>query len=244
MLKDKIAIVTGGSRGIGRAVVKKLASEGCQIAVVFAGNAAKAEEVCEEVKKEYGVKAQPYQCNVADFDAVKKIVMQIKNDFGTVDLLVNNAGINRDGLLAMMKEDAFDDVIATNLKGTFNMIRQCAPIFMKKRWGRIVNMSSVSGVVGNPGQVNYSASKAGIIGMTKSVARELASRGVTCNAVAPGFVETDMVRDMGVDTEKLSSQIPLGRVGTPEDIADAVCFLLDADYITGVVLQVDGGMGI
>lgn len=244
MLKDKVAIVTGGSRGIGRAVVKKLASEGCQVAVIYAGNTAKAEEVCEEVKKEFGVQAIPYQCDVADFNAVKETVAKIKTDFGTIDLLVNNAGINRDGLLAMMKEEAFDEVIAANLKGTFNMVRQCAPVFMKKRYGRIVNLSSIAGVIGNPGQVNYSASKAGIIGLTKSVARELASRNVTCNAVAPGFVATDMVKELTDDTEKLASQIPLGRVGTPEDIANAVSFLLDADYITGVVLQVDGGMAM
>lgn len=244
MLKDKVAIVTGGSRGIGRAVVKKLASEGCQVAVIYAGNTAKAEEVCEEVKKEFGVQAIPYQCDVADFNAVKETVAKIKTDFGTIDLLVNNAGINRDGLLAMMKEEAFDEVIAANLKGTFNMVRQCAPVFMKKRYGRIVNLSSIAGVIGNPGQVNYSASKAGIIGLTKSVARELASRNVTCNAVAPGFVATDMVKELTDDTEILASQIPLGRVGTPEDIANAVSFLLDADYITGVVLQVDGGMAM
>lgn len=244
MLKDKVAIVTGGSRGIGRAVVKKLASEGCQVAVIYAGNTAKAEEVCEEVKKEFGVQAIPYQCDVADFNAVKETVAKVKTDFGNIDLLVNNAGINRDGLLAMMKEEAFDEVIAANLKGTFNMIRQCTPVFMKKRFGRIVNLSSVAGVIGNPGQVNYSASKAGIIGLTKSVAKELASRNVTCNAVAPGFVATDMVKELTDDTEKLASQIPLGRVGTPEDIANAVAFLLDADYITGVVLQVDGGIAM
>lgn len=244
MLKDKVAVVTGGSRGIGRAIVKKLASEGCSVAVIYAGNQAKAEEVCEEVKQEFGVSAVPYQCDVADFNAVKETVAKIKADFGTVDLLVNNAGINRDGLLAMMKEEAFDDVIAANLKGTFNMIRQCASIFMKKRYGRIVNLSSIAGVIGNPGQVNYAASKAGIIGLTKSVAKELASRNVTCNAVAPGFVATDMVKELTDDTEKLAAQIPLGRVGEPEEIAEAVAFLLNADYITGVVLQVDGGIAM
>ena len=244
MLKDKVAIVTGGSRGIGKAIVEKLASEGCHVAVIYAGNAAKAEEVCNACKEKHGVNAISYQCDVADFNAVKDTVAKIKKDFGTVDLLVNNAGINRDGLLAMMKEDAFDDVIAANLKGTFNMIRQCTSIFMKNRFRRIVNMSSVAGVIGNPGQVNYSASKAGIIGLTKSVAKELASRNVTCNAVAPGFVATDMVKELTDDTAKIESQVPLGRLGTPEDIANAVAFLLDADYITGVVLQVDGGIAI
>lgn len=244
MLKDKVAVVTGGSRGIGRAIVLKLASEGCSVAVIYAGNAEMAEEVCRECEEKHGVKAISYQCNVADFAAVKDTIAKIKTDFGTVDLLVNNAGINRDGLLAMMKEEAFDDVIAANLKGTFNMIRLCTPIFMKQRAGRIVNLSSIAGVIGNPGQVNYSASKAGIIGLTKSVAKELASRNVTCNAVAPGFVETDMVKNLTDDTSSIESQIPLGRLGKPEDIADAVAFLLDADYITGVVLQVDGGIAI
>lgn len=244
MLKEKVAVVTGGSRGIGRAIVLKLASEGCSVAVIYAGNAEMAEEVCRECEEKYGVKAVSYQCNVADFAAVKDTIAKIKTDFGTVDLLVNNAGINRDGLLAMMKEEAFDDVIAANLKGTFNMIRLCTPIFMKQRAGRIVNLSSIAGVIGNPGQVNYSASKAGIIGITKSVAKELASRNVTCNAVAPGFVETDMVKNLTDDTSSIESQIPLGRLGKPEDIAEAVAFLLDADYITGVVLQVDGGIAI
>lgn len=244
MLKEKVAVVTGGSRGIGKAIVEKLAKEGCQVAVIYAGNAQLAQEVCENVRASYGVKAESYQCDVADFEAVKKTVAAIKEEFGTIDLLVNNAGINRDGLLAMMKESAFDDVINANLKGTFNMVRLCTPIFMKQKSGRIVNLSSVAGIIGNPGQVNYSASKAGIIGLTKSVARELASRGVTCNAVAPGFVATDMVKEMNANTEELEKMIPLGRMGKPEEIADAVAFLLDADYITGVVLQVDGGMAI
>lgn len=244
MLKDKVAVVTGGSRGIGKAIAERLASAGCHVAVIYAGNAEKAQEVCDHCKAEYGVNAESYQCNVADFEEVKATVAKIKADFGTIDLLVNNAGINRDGLLAMMKENAFDEVIAANLKGTFNMIRQCTPIFMKQRSGKIVNMSSVAGVIGNPGQVNYSASKAGIIGLTKSVAKELASRNVTCNAVAPGFVATDMVKELTDDTSAIESQIPLGRIGKPEEIADAVAFLLDADYITGVVLRVDGGIAM
>ena len=244
MLKEKVAVITGGSRGIGKAIAEKLAKEGCQVAVIYAGNAQLAQEVCDNVKAAYGVKAESYQCDVANFEAVKATIAKIKEEFGTIDLLVNNAGINRDGLLAMMKESAFDDVINANLKGTFNMIRLCTPIFMKQKSGRIVNLSSVAGIMGNPGQVNYSASKAGIIGLTKSVARELASRGVTCNAVAPGFVATDMVKEMNANTEELEKQIPLGRMGKPEEIADAVAFLLDADYITGVVLQVDGGIAM
>lgn len=244
MLKGKTAIVTGASRGIGKAIALKLASCGCNVAVIYAGNEAKAEEVCSICKEEYKVNAISYKCNVAEFDEAKETVAAIKKDFGSIDLLVNNAGINRDGLLAMMKENAFDEVIAANLKGTFNMIRQCTPVFMKQRSGRIVNMSSVAGIIGNPGQVNYSASKAGIIGLTKSVAKELASRGVTCNAVAPGFVATDMVKEMNADTEAIERQIPLGRLGKPEEIADAVAFLLDADYITGVCLKVDGGIAM
>ena len=214
------------------------------MAVIYAGREALANEVCAECIDKYKVNAKSYKCNVADFEEAKAVINRIKADFGTIDLLVNNAGINKDGLLAMMKESAFDDVIDANLKGTFNMIRNCTPIFMKQRSGRIVNMSSVSGIIGNPGQVNYSASKAGIIGLTKSVAKELASRGVTCNAVAPGFVETDMVKEMNADMSAIESQIPLGRLARPEEIADAVAFLLDADYITGAVLQVDGGIAM
>lgn len=244
MLKDKVAVVTGGSRGIGKAIAEKLASAGCHVAVIYAGNAEKAQEVCDQCKAEYGVNAVSYQCNVADFEEVKAVVAKIKADFGTIDLLVNNAGINRDGLLAMMKEAAFDEVIAANLKGTFNMIRQCTPIFMRQKFGRIVNLSSVAGIIGNPGQVNYSASKAGIIGLTKSVAKELAAKNITCNAVAPGFVATDMVKELTDDTSEIENQIPLKRLGKPEEIADAVAFLLDADYITGVVLQVDGGIAM
>lgn len=244
MLKDKVAVVTGASRGIGRAVAERLASAGCHIAVIYAGNAALAQEVCEQCREKYQVKAVSYQCNVADFEETKAQVAKIKADFGTIELLVNNAGIARDGLLAMMKERAFDEVIAANLKGTFNMIRQCAPVFMKQKYGRIVNMSSVAGIMGNPGQANYSASKAGIIGLTKSVAKELASRNITCNAVAPGFVATDMVKSLTDDTSGIESQIPLGRLGRAEEIAAAVAFLLDADYITGVTLQVDGGIAM
>ena len=244
MLKGRTAIVTGGSRGIGAAIVKKLASLGADVAIVYAGNEELARKVSRECQETYQVKAECFRCNVADFEEVKAVVAKIKADFGTIDLLVNNAGINRDGLLAMMKESAFDEVIAANLKGTFNMIRQCTPIFMRQKYGRIVNLSSVAGIIGNPGQVNYSASKAGIIGLTKSVAKELAAKNITCNAVAPGFVATDMVKELTDDTSEIESQIPLKRLGKPEEIADAVAFLLDADYITGVVLKVDGGIAM
>ncbi|MBE6017164.1 MAG: 3-oxoacyl-[acyl-carrier-protein] reductase [Lachnospiraceae bacterium] len=244
MLKGQVAIVTGASRGIGAAIAKKLASMGADIAVIFAGNEEAANAVCRLLVSEYGVRAKAYKCDVADFEACKETVAQIKADFGTVNILINNAGITRDGLIAMMKEDAFDSVIAANLKGTFNMIRQCTGIFVRNRAGRIVNISSVSGMIGNAGQANYSASKAGIIGLTKSVARELASRNITCNAVAPGFVETDMTKDIGPAGEELKKSIPLGRLGKPEDIADAVAFLVTADYITGEVLKVDGGIAM
>ncbi len=243
MLKGQTAIVTGGSRGIGAAIVRRLAQEGVNVAVVYAGNAQLAEDVCKECQN-LGVKAESYCCNVADFEAAKELAAKVKEDFGTINILVNNAGITRDGLVAVMKEKDFDDVIATNLKGVFNMIRCCSGIFIRNRGGRIVNMSSVSGIMGNPGQANYSASKAGIIGLTKSVAKELAPRGITCNAVAPGFIETDMTKNLSMDKEEIAKAIPLGRLGTAEDIADAVCFLVNADYITGEVLRVDGGIGM
>lgn len=242
MLNGKVALVTGGSRGIGAAVAKKLASLGADIAVVYGGNTEKAERICEEIRASYGVKAQCYACNVADFAEVKQTVSQIKADFGTVNILVNNAGITRDGLIATMKEQDFDDVLDVNLKGAFNMIRHCTGMFIRNRGGSIINISSVTGVMGNAGQANYAASKAGIIGLTKSVARELAPRGVTCNAVAPGFIDTDMTRELY--DSPLAATIPLGRMGTPEEVAEAVAYLAEATYVTGVVLQVDGGIAM
>ena len=241
MLRGKVAIITGGSRGIGAAVARKFAAEGANIAVVYAGSEEAAEVVCAECVA-MGVTAKSYRCNVADFDEAKQTVNQIKADFGTVDILINNAGITKDGLLAMMKEDQFDDVISVNLKGAFNMIRHCTGIFIRKRSGAIINMSSVSGIMGNPGQVNYAASKAGLIGLTKSVARELASRGITCNAVAPGFIDTDMTRNL--QDSPLAASIPLGRMGKPEEVAEAVAFLANASYITGEIIRVDGGIAI
>ena len=241
MLNGKVAIVTGGSRGIGAAVARKLAAEGANIALIYAGSKDAAEKVCTECAN-LGVAARSYCCNVADFDAAKQTVTQIKTDFGTVDILINNAGITKDGLLAMMKEDQFDDVIAVNLKGAFNMIRHCTGIFIRKRSGTIINMSSVTGIMGNAGQANYAASKAGLIGLTKSVARELAPRGITCNAVAPGFIDTDMTKNL--QDSPLAASIPLGRMGKPEEVAEAVAFLADASYITGEVIRVDGGIAI
>lgn len=242
MLSGKTALITGGSRGIGAAIAKKLASLGANIAVVYAGNEAAAQKVCVECSAEFGVTARPYRCNVADFTQAKQTVAQIKADFGTVHILVNNAGITKDGLVATMGESAFDDVISVNLKGAFNMIRHCTGLFIRNRGGSIINISSVTGIMGNAGQANYAASKAGLIGLTKSVARELAPRGVTCNAVAPGFIDTDMTKEL--HDSPLAATIPLGRMGNPEDVAHAVAYLATAPYVTGTVLQVDGGIAM
>ena len=243
MLTGNVALITGASRGIGAACAKKLAALGADIAVIYAGNAEKANEVCTACQA-LGVRARAYQCDVADFDAVKQTVAAVKAELGSVDILVNSAGITRDGLVAAMCEADFDAVIDTNLKGTFNMIRHCARLFLRAGHGRIVNISSVAGVAGNAGQANYSASKAGVIGLTKSVARELAPKGITCNAVAPGFVATDMTAALPLTDEQLRAAVPLGRMARPEEIADAVAFLLQSDYITGQVLCVDGGVAI
>lgn len=242
MLNGKTAVVTGGSRGIGEAIVYKLASMGTNIAVIYAGNAAAAEKVCKKCGQRYSVEARAYQCNVADFSAVKEAVVKIRADFGAVQLLVNNAGITHDGLLAMMKEEDFDAVLDTNLKGAFNMIRHMTGLFIRAREGCIINITSVSGMMGNAGQCNYSASKAGLIGLTKSVAKELAPKGIRCNAVAPGFIATDMT---GNQTDNpLLDMIPLSKMGEPEDVADAVAYLAAAKYVTGEVLRVDGGIAM
>ena len=243
MLTGNVALITGGSRGIGAACARKLAALGADIAVVYAGNAEKANEVCAACEA-LGVRARAYQCNVADFDAVKQTVAAVKQTFGHVEILINNAGINRDGLVAMMPEADFDAVVDTNLKGTFHMIRHCARLFIRQGYGRIVNLSSVAGVIGNAGQANYAASKAGVIGLTKSVAKELAAKNVTCNAIAPGFVETDMTAAMPASSDQLAALVPLGRMAKPEEIADAAAFLVQSDYITGQVLCVDGGIAM
>lgn len=243
-LNGKTALVTGASRGIGRAIALRLAEDGANVAVIYAGSADKAEAVVNEITA-HGVNAKAYRCNVADSAAVNETVKAVTNDLGKIDILVNNAGITRDGLMLRMKDEDFDAVLDTNLKGAFNMIRACYSGFIRKKSGRIINISSVSGIMGNAGQANYSASKAGVIGLTKSVARELASRGITCNAVAPGFIQTDMTENLG-DNNPLLNSIPLGRMGKPEDIAAAVAFLASdsAAYITGEVLKVDGGLAI
>ena len=243
-LNGKTALVTCASRGIGRAIALRLAEDGANVAVIYAGSADKAEAVVNEITA-LGVNAKAYRCNVADSAAVNETVKAVTNDLGKIDILVNNAGITRDGLMLRMKDEDFDAVLDTNLKGAFNMIRACYSGFIRKKSGRIINISSVSGIMGNAGQANYSASKAGVIGLTKSVARELASRGITCNAVAPGFIQTDMTENLG-DNNPLLNSIPLGRMGKPEDIAAAVAFLASdsAAYITGEVLKVDGGLAI
>lgn len=246
MLNGKVAVVTGASRGIGRAVAFKLASEGAAVVINYNGSKDRAEEVKKEIETAGG-KAEIKQCNVSDYAACEAMFKEIIAEFGSVDILVNNAGITRDGLLMKMSEEDFDAVLDTNLKGTFNCIRFVARQMIKQRGGRIINMSSVSGVLGNAGQANYSASKAGVIGLTKSAARELASRGITVNAVAPGFINTEMTEVLSDKVkEGAVAQIPLGRFGETEDIANAVAFLASdaARYITGQVLNVDGGMAM
>lgn len=245
MLSGKTAIITGGSRGIGKAIAMKFASLGADIAIVYAGNQAAADEVCKICSSQFNVKASAFCCDVADFDASNITVAEIKAEFGTVDILVNNAGITRDGLIAVMKETDFDDVMNVNLKGAFNMIRHCSPIFIKKRGGKIINISSVVGLMGNAGQANYAASKAGLIGLTKSVARELAGRNITCNAIAPGYIRTDMTQALE-NTNPLIAGIPLKRAGSPEDVAETAAFLAGgcSNYITGEVIRVDGGLAM
>ena len=242
----KTAVVTGGSRGLGRAVCLELAKGGANVVFCYAGNEAAAKETtaaCEAL----GAKALAIQCDVAKANEVKALMDAAVKEFGRIDILVNNAGITRDGLLMMMKEEDFDAVIAANLKGTFLCMKAVSRIMMKQRYGRIVNLSSVVGLRGNAGQVNYAASKAGVVGMTKSLAKELASRGVTVNAVAPGFIATDMTAAMtDAAKEATLASIPLQRLGAPEDVAHAVAFLAsdEAAYITGQVLCVDGGMAM
>jgi len=242
MLKGNIAIVTGASRGIGEAIALKLASLGADIAAIYAGNHSDAEKVCEKCRKEYGVHAVAYCCDVSDYESTKQTVSAIKKEFGNVHILINNAGITKDGLLAIMKEDDFDSVVDTNLKGAFNMIRHCVGTFLRNKSGCVINISSVSGIIGNAGQCNYSASKAGLIGLTKSVAKELATKNIRCNAIAPGFIKTNMTESQA--DNPLLEMIPLGRMGEPDDVANAVIYLINASYVTGEVLRVDGGIAM
>lgn len=242
----RTAIVTGGSRGIGRAVCKKFASEGKNIVINYAGNLQAAEETAAECR-ELGAEAILVQADVSSAAGCEEIFAKAQESFKSIDILVNNAGITRDGLILRMSEENFDDVINTNLKGAFLCMKLASRIMMKQRWGRIINLSSVAGVRGNAGQINYSASKAGLIGMTKSLAKELAGRSVTVNAVAPGLIETDMTGVLpDAVKEQLLQGIPMARAGKPEEIAAAIAFFAseEAAYITGQVLCVDGGMAV
>lgn len=240
----KSALVTGASRGIGRSIALQLAEEGFNVAVNYAGSKEKAEAVVEEIKAK-GVDSFAIQANVADADEVKAMIKEVVSQFGSLDVLVNNAGITRDNLLMRMKEQEWDDVIDTNLKGVFNCIQKATPQMLRQRSGAIINLSSVVGAVGNPGQANYVATKAGVIGLTKSAARELASRGITVNAVAPGFIVSDMTDALSDELkEQMLTQIPLARFGQDTDIANTVAFLASdkAKYITGQTIHVNGGM--
>lgn len=245
-LTGKVTLVTGASRGIGRQIALTLAGYGATVIVNYNGSAVKAEEVVNEITANGGM-AESMQCSVSDFEKSKEMIDGIVKKYGRLDILVNNAGITKDNLIMKMSEDDFDAVIATNLKGAFNCIKHISRQMLKQKSGHIVNISSVSGVMGNAGQVNYSASKAGVIGMTKAVAREMASRGITCNAVAPGFIKTDMT-DVLSDTirENINAQIPMRTFGETADVANLVAFLAsdEAKYITGQVICVDGGMAI
>ena len=246
MLENKVALVTGAGRGIGRAIAIALAEEGAEVIVNYNGSEERAKEVKQTIE-ENGGKASIYKCNVSDFEACETMIREIVKEHGHLDILVNNAGITKDGLIMKMKEEDFDRVLNVNLKGTFNTIRHSARQMLKQRSGKIINISSVSGILGNVGQANYAASKAGVIGLTKTMARELGSRGITVNAIAPGFVDTEMTEVLSEELkESACKQIILGRFGKPEDIANAAVFLASdkADYITGQVISVDGGMNV
>lgn len=246
MTGKRVALVTGASRGIGRAIALRLAAEGCYVVINYNGSKEKAEEVQQEILQAGG-QAHIYQCNVADFQACGEMFKDTISKMGHLDILVNNAGITKDGLLMGMSEEDFSKVVDTNLKGTFYCIRHAARIMIKQKKGRIINLSSIVGISGNAGQANYAASKAGVIGLTKSAAKELASRGITVNAIAPGFICTDMTQVLPEQVkEKIWAQIPMGGFGDPQDVAAAAAFFAseEAGYITGQVLMVDGGMAM
>lgn len=245
-LENMTAVVTGGSRGIGRAIALAMAQEGANVAILYAGNREAAEKTEQEIAQ-LGGKVRAYQCDVSSFEETETVTKQILEEFGQVDILVNNAGIVRDGFLLSMKEEAFDAVIDTNLKGAFHMIRHLYSHMMRKRSGRIINISSIVGLTGNAAQANYAAAKAGVIGLTKSTAKELAGRGVTCNAIAPGYIQSDMTDAMPEKAkEAIASQIPMKRTGLPQDVANLAVFLAGpgASYITGEVIRVDGGLAM
>lgn len=246
MLEGKIALVTGASRGIGRGIALALAGCGATVLVNYNGSKERAEQVVAEIAN-MGGQAEAIGCNVSDYAACEQMVKDVIGKYGKVDILVNNAGITRDNLIMRMSEQDYDDVLNTNLKGAFNTMKHLTRHFLKNKSGKIINISSVSGVMGNAGQANYSASKAGLIGLTKSIARELSSRGICVNAVAPGFIETEMTKAMPESVlEGAKGSIPLGRIGSVDDIANSVLFLASdyANYITGQVICVDGGMSI
>lgn len=244
MLNEKVALITGASRGIGRAIAQKFAKEGAHIAAVYCGSEQKALELKDEIEKNGG-KINIYKCDVSNFAECESTVKKVIEDFGGVDILVNNAGITNDKLVLQMGEDDFDSVIGTNLKGAFNMIKHCYRNFMKKKYGKIINISSVAGLIGNAGQANYSSAKAGIIGLTKTVAKELASRNVCCNAIAPGFIKTDMTEAFQ-ENDAVKGAIPLKRMGSAGEVANLAVFLADdvSDYITGEVIRIDGGLAM
>lgn len=246
MLKDKIVFVTGASRGIGKAIALEMAQNGADVAICYSSDGEAAEAVCTEIHA-LGRDAQAYRCDVSDYQQCSDTVKAAIAHFGRLDVLVNNAGITKDNLLLMMKEEEFDRVIATNLKGAFNMMKHAGAHFLKRKQGTIINIASVSGMMGNAGQANYAAAKAGLIGLTKTAARELAARGITCNAIAPGFITTDMTQQLtDKQRENIIATIPLKRMGQPEDIAHLAVFLASplAAYITGEVIKVDGGIYI
>ena len=245
-LSGKVALITGAGRGIGAAVAKELAKNGATVIINYGGNVESAANTLKSIKDACG-NGEIYKCDVADFKAVEDMIKDITNRYGRIDILVNNAGITKDGLIMRMSEEDFDSVINVNLKGTFNTIRHVSRQMLKQKEGRIVNMSSVVGIAGNAGQVNYAASKAGVIGITKSAAKELASKGITVNAIAPGYIDTDMTKVLSDNVkESVLATIPLKRMGDVADIAKTVAFLVsdEASYITGQVISVDGGMNI
>ena len=248
MLKGKCAVITGSTRGIGKAIAIKYASLGCNIVINYKSenDEVNARELSDEICK-LGVDTLIVKANVGDFEEAKNLVEKAKEKFGNVDILVNNAGITKDNLILRMNESDFDNVINVNLKGSFNCLKAVTPIMLKQKHGKIINMASVVGVIGNPGQVNYCASKAGVIGMTKSLAKELGGKNINVNAIAPGFIDTDMTRVLSEEQKKnILSQVPLKRLGLVSDIANVAAFLAseDSDYITGQVIHVDGGMAM
>ncbi|MFR2388191.1 3-oxoacyl-[acyl-carrier-protein] reductase [Intestinibacter bartlettii] len=246
MLKGKCAVITGASRGIGKCIAKKFAKEGANVVINYRNNEEEALKVKQELE-DLGSQVLVVKADVSELEQAENLIKEAKKEFGRVDILVNNAGITKDNLIIRMKEEDFDSVIKTNLKGAFNCLKAVTPIMLKQKYGKIVNMASVVGVVGNPGQVNYCASKAGLIGMTKSLAKEIGSRNITVNAIAPGFIDTDMTKILSDDQKKkILSQIPLNKFGNVEDIANVALFLgsENSNYITGQVIHVDGGMAM